>query len=83
MWSKRRFHNELLFLVLLGCLHWILHPLRGISFRRYLCIDLFGGINIGLATVPQASIPIRKYLYVERDETMKRVSSRHLALLIR
>ncbi len=29
LWRRRRFHNGLLFLVLLGYLHWILHPLRG------------------------------------------------------
>ncbi len=34
MWRKRRFHDELLFLVLLGCLHWILHPLRGSILLR-------------------------------------------------
>jgi hypothetical protein len=31
----------------------------------------------------QAGILVWKYLYVERDETAKRVSSRHLALLMR
>ncbi len=31
----------------------------------------------------QAGILVRKYLYVQRDETAKRVSSRHLALLMR
>jgi site-specific DNA-cytosine methylase len=46
-------------------------------------LDLFGGINTGLATMLQAGIPVQKYLYVERDETTRRVSSRHLALLMR
>jgi hypothetical protein len=45
-------------------------------------LDLFGGISTDLATVLQASILVRKYLYMEKDETMKRVSSRHLALLM-
>ncbi len=46
-------------------------------------LDLFGGISIGLVVVLQAGIPIRKYLYVERDEAARKVSSRHLALLMR
>jgi len=46
-------------------------------------LDLFGGISTGLAAVLQAGILVRKYLYMERDETAKRVSSRHLALLMR
>jgi hypothetical protein len=46
-------------------------------------LDLFGGINIDLVVVLQVGIPVRKYLYVERDETARRVSSRHLALLMR
>jgi hypothetical protein len=46
-------------------------------------LDLFGGINTGLAIVLQADIPVQKYLYVERDETVRRVSSHHLALLMR
>jgi len=46
-------------------------------------LDLFGGISIGLATVLQAGIIVRNYLYVERDEIARRVSSRHLALLMR
>jgi hypothetical protein len=45
-------------------------------------LDLFGGINTGLATMLQAGIRIQKYLYVERDKTTKRVSSHHLALLM-
>jgi hypothetical protein len=45
-------------------------------------LDLFGGISIGLIAVLQASIPVWKYLYVERDETVKKVSSHHLALLM-
>jgi hypothetical protein len=46
-------------------------------------LDLFGGISTGLATVLQAGILVRKYFYVERDEAARRVSSRHLALLMR
>jgi site-specific DNA-cytosine methylase len=46
-------------------------------------LDLFGGISIGLATVLQAGILVRKYFYMERDETAKRVSSHHLAILMR
>jgi hypothetical protein len=46
-------------------------------------LDLFGGINTGLATWLQAGIPVWKYLYVERDETTRRVSSHHLAVLMR
>jgi hypothetical protein len=53
------------------------YPSEGICM-----LDLFGGINTGLATMFQVSIPVRKYLYVERDETAGRVSSRHLALLM-
>jgi hypothetical protein len=53
------------------------YPLKGISV-----LDLFGGINIGLAIVFQASILVWKYLYVETDETARRVSSSHLALLM-
>jgi hypothetical protein len=45
-------------------------------------LDLFSGISTDLATVLQAGIPVWKYLYVERDETVRRVSSRHLALLM-
>jgi len=55
----------------------------GVSFRGYLHVRLFGGISTGLAIVLQASILVRKYLYVKRDETMRKVSSRHLALLMR
>jgi hypothetical protein len=54
------------------------YPSKGICV-----LDLFGGINIGLVVVLQASIPVRKYLYVERDETARTVSSCHLALLMR
>jgi len=46
-------------------------------------LDLFGGISIGLTIVLQVGILVRKYLYVERDETMRRVSSHHFALLMR
>ncbi len=46
-------------------------------------LDLFGGISISLATMFQMGILVRKYLYVERDETASKVSLRHLALLMR
>ncbi len=46
-------------------------------------LDLFGGINTSLATMLQVGIPVRKYLYVEKDEIARKVSLRHLALLMR
>ncbi len=46
-------------------------------------LDLFGGISTSLVVVLQAGIIIRNYLYVEKDETARRVSLRHLALLMR
>ncbi|PTQ34011.1 hypothetical protein MARPO_0084s0073, partial [Marchantia polymorpha] len=46
-------------------------------------LDLFGGISTGLAAVLQSGIPIRRYLYVEKDETARRVSSQHVAQLMR
>jgi hypothetical protein len=46
-------------------------------------LDLFSGINTGLAAVLQAGIPVRKYFSVEKDEAARKVSSRHLALLMR
>ncbi len=46
-------------------------------------LDLFGAINIDLVVVFQAGIPVWKYLYMERDEIARRVSSCHLALLMR
>jgi hypothetical protein len=45
-------------------------------------LDLFGGISICLATVLQASILVRKYLHVEKDETARRVSLHHLTILM-
>ncbi len=45
-------------------------------------LDLFGGISTSLAVVLQVGILVRKYLYMERDETTRRVSSHHLALLM-
>jgi hypothetical protein len=53
------------------------YPFEGICV-----LDLFGGISIGLAIVLQVGIQVRKYLYVERDETTRKVSSHHLALLM-
>jgi hypothetical protein len=37
------------------------YPSEGICM-----LDIFGGINIGLAIVHRASILVQKYLYVER-----------------
>ncbi len=54
------------------------YPSEGICM-----LDLFGGISTGLVTVLQAGIPVRKYFYVERNEVARRVSLRHLALLMR
>ncbi len=54
------------------------YPFEGICV-----LDLFGGISTSLIIVLQAGIPVRKYLYMEKDETVRRVSSRHLALLMR
>jgi hypothetical protein len=54
------------------------YPSEGICM-----LDLFGGISTSLAAVLQVGILVRKYLYVERDETARRVSSHHLALLMR
>ncbi len=54
------------------------YPSKGICV-----LDLFGGISTGLPTMFQVGILVRKYFYVERDETARRVSSRHLALLMR
>jgi hypothetical protein len=53
------------------------YPSKGICM-----LDLFSGISTSLATMLHASIPIPKYLYVERDETTRTVSSHHLALLM-
>ncbi len=54
-----------------------------VPFRGYLHVGSIWWINTSLVIVLQAGIPVWKYLYVERDETMKRVSSHHLALLMR
>ncbi len=54
------------------------YPFEGICV-----LDLFGGISTGLATMFQVGILVRKYLYMEKDETTRRVSSCHLALLMR
>jgi hypothetical protein len=54
------------------------YPSKGICV-----LDLFGGISTGLATVLHAGILVRKYLYMEKDETTRRVSSHHLTLLMR
>ncbi|PTQ43569.1 hypothetical protein MARPO_0024s0079, partial [Marchantia polymorpha] len=45
-------------------------------------LDLFGRISTGLAAVLQSSILVRRYLYVEKDETARRVSSRHVTQLM-
>ncbi len=52
------------------------YPSKGICV-----LDLFGGISTGLVTVLQAGILVRKYFYVERDETVRSVSLHHLTLL--
>jgi hypothetical protein len=46
--KEERFHDRLLFMVLLGCLHWILHPLRGsILPRVFACwIYLVGSASV-------------------------------------
>ncbi len=54
------------------------YPSKGICM-----LDLFGEISIGLVIMLQAGILVQKYFYVERDETPRRVSSRHLMLLMR
>jgi hypothetical protein len=54
------------------------YPSEGICM-----LDLFGGINTDLVTVLQAGIQVRKYFYVERNEAARRVSSCHVALLMR
>jgi hypothetical protein len=54
------------------------YPFKGICV-----LDLFGGTSTSLATMLQVGILVRKYLYMERDETARRVSSHHLALLMR
>ncbi|CAM6082734.1 unnamed protein product [Calypogeia fissa] len=53
------------------------YPAEGICV-----LDLFGRISTGLAAVLQAGIPVQKYLYVERDETARQVSLRHVAQLM-
>jgi hypothetical protein len=53
------------------------YPFEGICV-----LDLFSGISTGLATMLQAGIPVQKYLYMEKDETARKVSSCHLALLM-
>jgi len=53
------------------------YPSKGICM-----LDLFGGIGTSLVTMLQAGILVWKYLYVERDETARSVSSHHLALLM-
>jgi hypothetical protein len=53
------------------------------TFEGICMLDLFSGISTGLVAMFQEGITILKYLYVERDETTRRVSSRHLALLMR
>ncbi|PTQ36558.1 hypothetical protein MARPO_0063s0090, partial [Marchantia polymorpha] len=45
-------------------------------------LDLFGGISTGLAALLLSGILVRRYLYVEKDETARRVSSRHVTQLM-
>jgi len=49
------------------------YPSKGICM-----LNLLGGVSTSLATMFQAGIPVRKYLYVEKNQTAKKVSSRHL-----
>lgn len=51
--------------------HWSLHLLHGsILPKECVCVlDCFGEISIGLATVLYLGIPVRRYLYVKKDET--------------
>jgi hypothetical protein len=46
-------------------------------------LDLFGGMSTGLAAVLQAGLRVRRYAYVERDETARRVSLHHISGLLR
>jgi hypothetical protein len=59
---------------------WDITP---IAWEYPFMLDLFGWINTGLVVVLQVGIPVWKYFYMERDETARRVSSCHLALLMR
>ena len=45
-------------------------------------LDLFGGISTGLAAILQAGIQVKKYVYVEKDETARRVSLHHITQLV-
>ncbi|CAM6086222.1 unnamed protein product [Calypogeia fissa] len=53
------------------------YPTKGICL-----LDLFGCINIGLAIVLQVGILVQCYLYIESDETIRRVSFGHVAQLM-
>ena len=45
-------------------------------------LDLFGVISIGLAAILQVGIRVKKYVYVEKDETARRVSLHHITQLV-
>ena len=83
LWRSRRFHDGLLFLVLLSCLHWILHPLHGSILPRVFACWIY---LVGLALLWQQCFKqVFQFgsTFTWRDEITKRVSSHHLALLMR
>lgn len=45
-------------------------------------LDHFGAINLSLPALLQSDIPVRKYLYVEKDETACQISTRHVTQLM-
>ena len=50
--------------------------------KEGICVlDLFGGISTSLAAILQAGICVQRYVYVERDETIRQVSLHHIGLL--
>jgi len=49
------------------------YPFEGICM-----LNILGGVNTSLVIVLQVGIPVQKCLYVEKDETASKVSSRHL-----
>ncbi len=54
-------------------------PITWQHHEEGLCVlDLFGGISTGLAAVLQAGLKVQRYLYMERDETARRVSAHHV-----
>jgi hypothetical protein len=55
----------------------------GISFGGYLRVGSIWWDQHWFGNSAFVGIPVRKYLYVERDEVARRVSFHHLALLMR